>query len=89
MVESCSYVHIARSFSEEGETPLIMAVLERHDSFGIVSCRKLKMASCFPYWPPKSCEKKSQLTFRWQVSDYSSTENIDHFDNLIGVGVAP
>jgi hypothetical protein len=37
----------------------------------------------------KSCKKKSQLTFRCQVNDYSSTDNIDHFDNLIGVGFAP
>lgn len=89
IVESYSYIRIARSFSEEGETPLIMAVLERHDLFGIVNCRKLKWL-LFPHTGgPKSCEKKSQLTFRYRVGDYSSTENIDHFDNLIGVGVAP
>jgi hypothetical protein len=89
IVESCSYVRIARSFSQEGETPLIMAVLERHDWFGIVSCRKLKWLLVSRTGGPKSCEKKSQLTFRYQVSDYSSIENIDYFDNLIGAGVAP
>jgi hypothetical protein len=84
IVESCSYVRIARSVSEEGETPLIMAVLERHDSFGIVSCRRLKWLLVSHTDCPKTCEKKSQLTFRCQVNDYSSTDNVNHFDNLIG-----
>jgi hypothetical protein len=56
-----------------------MAVLERHDSFGVVSCRKLKWLLVSHTGRPKSCEKKSQLTFRYQVNDYSSTDNIDHF----------
>jgi hypothetical protein len=44
IVVSCSYVPYIppSSFSEEGERALFMAVLERHDPFGIVSCRKLK-----------------------------------------------
>ena len=52
--------------------------------------QEAKMASCFPILTaPSSCKKKNQLTFRCQVNDYSSTDNIHHFDNLIGVGFAP
>ena len=54
-----------------------MAVLERHDSFGIASCRKLKWL-LVPILTAPNLAKR--ITFRRQVNDYSSTDNIDHFD---------